>query len=86
MLDSAISTPTHLQMSFLRYLYILVLVQQSLKLNILKWRDCLDHEAAFCYQKFSVSLNLNWDLGHTMKSILTSGSGLKSHQKQFLML
>ena len=29
-----ISTPTDLQMSFLRYLYILVLVQQSLKLNI----------------------------------------------------
>ena len=39
-----------------------------------KWRDCLNYEAAFCYQQFSVSLNLyrqplgKLQRGYTMKS------------------
>ena len=52
-------TPTHLQLSFPRYLYILTLIQRYLRsFKAYKWRDCLNHEAAFCYQKFSV----NWIL------------------------
>ena len=39
---------------------VFVLVQQYLRL---KWRDCLNHEAAFCYQKFPVSLNLTLGFG-----------------------
>ena len=35
-------------------------IQGPLKL---KWRDYLNHEAAFCYQKFPVSLNLTLGFG-----------------------